>query len=68
MNDVYRELYLKSVDDCILESERLGLTPDKGLAWLWEKKYAELIVQECVNQMSDYLDKQRVLKHFGMIE
>lgn len=66
MNNLYKDLYQKSVDICVSEANRQGLTHEEGLAWLWERKYAELVVLECVNQMSDYLDKQRVLKHFGM--
>ena len=55
MNDKYKEIYNWAAELC-----------HEGTAWEWEKRYAELIVQECLNQMSDYLDKQRVLKHFGM--
>lgn len=56
MNNLHKELYSKAVDACISEANRQGLTHEEGLAWLWEKKYAELIVQECVNQMSDYIE------------
>lgn len=68
MSNIYKELYSKAVDACVHEANRQGLTHEEGFAWQWERKYVELIIKDCVNQMSDYLDKQRVLKHFGMIE
>ena len=58
MNTLYQDLYYTATLHCVGEG--------KSDAWTWEHCYAELIIQECVNQMSDYLDKQRVLKHFGL--
>lgn len=60
MNDLYKKLYNLSVDTCTEQSS--------NTAWKWEKEYARVIVQECLSQMSDYLDKVRVKKHFGMEE
>jgi hypothetical protein len=43
--------------------------------WLADDSYDDkedflirLVVKECLTKMSDYIDKQRVLKHFGMEE
>lgn len=58
MNDKYKSLNYQATDICI-EQYIQG-------AWAWEKTYAELIIKECLTQMQDYIDKQRVLKHFGM--
>jgi hypothetical protein len=58
MNDLYQDLYYEASVQCINES--------KSDAWTWEKRYAELIVKECLGQTSDHLDKQRVIKHFGL--
>ena len=60
MNTLYKDLYRITVEQRINEGE--------SDAWVRVRRYTELIVQECVNKMSDYLDKQRVLKHFGMEE
>lgn len=48
MNDKYKDLYHKAVDRCVAEAERQGLTHEEGIAWLWEKEYARLIIQECL--------------------
>lgn len=58
MNTLYQDLYFKAKLKCETDSN--------FSAWQWERIFVELIIKECVNQMSDYLDKQRVLKHFGM--
>jgi hypothetical protein len=60
MNNKYKSLNYQATDICI----------EKGFqgAWTWEKTYAELIIKECLSQMSDYLEKERVKKHFGMEE
>jgi len=60
MNDLYKKLYYLSANECIEQ--------DSNAAWQWEKEYARVIVQECLSQMSDHLDKQRVIKHFGLGE
>ena len=33
-----------------------------------EESLIKLVVKECLSQMSDYLEKERVKKHFGMEE
>lgn len=58
MNYLYQDLYYRASVQCINEG--------KSDAWAWEKRYAELTVQECLKQVSDYLDKQRIIKHFGL--
>ena len=60
MNTLYQDLYFKAKLKCETDSN--------FSAWQWEERYAEAIVQECLNQMSDHLDKQRVIKHFGIKE
>jgi hypothetical protein len=58
MNGLYQDLYYQASMQCFFEGE--------SDAWTWEKRYAELIVKECLSQMSDHLDKQRVIKHFEL--
>jgi hypothetical protein len=58
MNNLYKELYTKAVNNCATHAD--------NSAWLWEKEYAKLVIQECINQSSDYLDKARIQKHFGV--
>lgn len=60
MNNLHRELVVKTVK--ILTEE--SIYED----YAFEDRYAELIIIECLSKMSDHLDKQRVMKHFGMIE
>lgn len=60
MNDLYQDLYYITSIQCAKEG--------KSEAWKWEERYAEAIVKECLSQMSDHLDKQRVIKHFGIKE
>jgi hypothetical protein len=43
--ELISKLYAKAVDYCVEQ----GPNPDgTNKAWLWEEKFAELIVQECV--------------------
>jgi hypothetical protein len=49
------------------------LIHEAHLNWLADTSYDDkedflirLVVKECLTKMSDYIDKQRVLKHFGM--
>ena len=58
MNDLYQDIYYEAHNRCFTESN--------SDAWTWEKRYAELIVRECLEQVSDFLDKQRIIKHFGL--
>jgi hypothetical protein len=58
MNDLYKKLYYHAANECIEQ--------ESNEAWQWEKEYARIIILECLSQMSDYLDKERVKKHFGM--
>jgi hypothetical protein len=44
-------------------------------SWLADDSYDDtnkflirVVVKECLSQMSDYLEKERVKKHFGMEE
>lgn len=60
MNTLYQDFYTQAKHWYNLDNE--------GEWENLEHCYAEIIIKECVNQISDYLDKQRVLKHFGMIE
>lgn len=60
MNDIYQDLYYVASIQCAKEG--------KSDAWVWEEAYTKLVIQECINQMSDYVDKQRVMKHFGIKE
>ena len=58
MNNLHRELIVKTVKILTEESRYED--------YAFEDRYAELIIKECLSNMSDHLDKQRVLKHFGL--
>jgi hypothetical protein len=60
MNDLYLKLADKAVRRC-----KSGLEAHSDLLYEY---ITEEVVKECLSQMSDHLDKQRVLKHFGMGE
>lgn len=65
MNDLYKALYIQAVDSCVEECSKDGINH----AWLWERKYAELIVRECLEQCQISLDDFsycRIAEHFGM--
>ena len=51
MNDRYKELAREATEWC--EQYAKG-TP---VAWEWEQKFAELIVQECMEQVSVLMDR-----------
>jgi hypothetical protein len=60
MNDLYKSLNYRATDICIEQGS--------NAAWKWEREYARVIIQECLSQMTDHLDKQRIIKHFGLEE
>ena len=75
MNDRYKELAREATEWC--EQNAVG-TP---VAWEWEEKFAELIVQECTDRLGELMDRafnesdeleallagRRAIKeHFGM--
>lgn len=43
--DILLKLYQESVDDCIDFCNNTGINQ----AWLWEEKFAELLLNECIN-------------------
>jgi hypothetical protein len=77
--ELISNLYAKAVDYCVEQ----GPNPDgTNKAWLWEEKFAELVVLECValqykniivGSVSEYNRGRReltedILKHFGAEE
>lgn len=67
MNDKYKDLYHKAVDRCVAEAERQGLTHEEGIAWLFEKEYAELIINECLDAISDEITERGHTNRRGLI-
>jgi hypothetical protein len=60
MNDLYKSLNYQATDICIEQGS--------NASWKWEKEYARVIIRECLSQMTDHLDKQRIIKHFGLVD
>jgi hypothetical protein len=58
MNNLYKELSRQAVEVCTKEKRYQD--------YAYSSKFAELIVQECLSQISDHLDKERIKKHFGL--
>lgn len=52
MNDRYKLLAVEAAEWC--EQHAKG-TP---VAWEWEEKFAEMIVQECLDQVSGLIDRE----------
>lgn len=61
MNNLYKELYIKAADFCIKECTK----DEVNQAWIWERKYAELIVKECLACLH-WDERENILKRFGM--
>lgn len=60
MNNLYKDLYNQAVALCIEQGS--------NEAWLWEKKYAELIVKECISVSPSGDANYNISEHFGMEE
>ena len=58
MNNLYKDLYKQSITLCIKQ----GSNED----WAWEKKYAELIVRECMKVSCSGDANYFIAEHFGM--
>ena len=70
MNNRYKELALQATNYC---ASRGAFDADfSGDAWLWEEKFAELIIQDCikcsiVNNPDVHIDISHLIKsHFGI--
>ena len=62
MNDRIRKIAIEA--DAWCDKYYFG---DKFYDIEWEKKFAELIVQECCNQLRE-IDAMAIRKHFGVEE
>ena len=58
MNDKFKELASLATEYCI----------EKGVndAWIWEQKYAELIIRECMDQCNDGDSTYFISQRFGV--
>lgn len=68
--DLISKLYTQAVDFCVEQ----GPTPDgTNKAWVWEEKFAELIVKECAWIADHTVDRGdvpsfQIKKYFGVTE
>lgn len=60
MNDLYKDLYYQAVEWCVSQGS--------DEAWAWEKKYAELIVKECMRVSCNSNASYFIAEHFGLDE
>jgi hypothetical protein len=58
MNNLYKDLYSKAVEWCVSQGS--------DEAWSWEKKYAELIVEECISVSPSGDANCNIREHFGL--
>lgn len=58
MNNIYKDLYTQAVNWCV--------TQRCNEAWLWEKKYAELIIKECMKVSCNGDANSYIAEHFGL--
>jgi len=60
MNNIYKELARQATDYCVDRKE--------NKAWLWEEKFAELIVKECASIITAHTQStwngSLILEHF----
>jgi hypothetical protein len=67
--ELLTKLYNEAVEHCV----SLGPNPDgTNRAWVWEEKFAELIIRECINvHIDDYgidIIGDVLMEHFGVKE
>ena len=63
MNNVYKRLAQEATEYC--------KNLDNGIPWIWEEKYAQLIMEECITVMvtHDYHGTwlgEQIKEHFGV--